>query len=109
MIRETQTMAHSIWSSWHRILMLCATMLSAQARAEPPQPEAGLLPSPAPSVEASPPPPPSDVPGDCGLNDDPVPDFELIDLNPGSATYKQAYTLDTFQSQVLVIYWALAS
>ena len=54
-------------------------------------------------------PPPSETPGDCGLSGSEVPDFQLMDLNPNSSTHTQTYTLDTFQAEVLVIYWALAS
>jgi hypothetical protein len=83
--------------------------LSSVAWASPPEPEAGLFPSPAQATVAGPVAPPSTVPADCGLGDGPVPDFELVDLNPYSMSLGQTYTLDTFQSQVLVIYWALAS
>ena len=84
-------------------------VVSTSVWAGPPEPEAGLFPSPAQATLTGPVAPPSEAPGDCGLIDGPVPDFALVDLNPYSESLGQTYTLDTFQSQVLVIYWALAS
>ena len=99
-------------SSSLRPALLCSLGLmvwSTGAWAGPPSPDAGLFPSPAPATLAGPVAPPSEAPSDCGLGDGAVPDFELVDLNPYSESLGQTYTLDTFQSQVLVIYWALAS
>ena len=103
---RTLNLCHNVRNSLTFIGLLG---FSLQADASPPEPDAGLAPFPSTPVELTPPAPPSEVPSDCGLGDDPVPEFELIDLNPGSSTYTQSYTLSTFQSQVLVIYWALAS
>jgi len=102
-------MLHSIRLRYKVASLLGASLLPVQAFAQGPEPDAGLLPSPELSSEVLATAPPSEVPGDCGLSDDVVPDFELVDLNTASATYEQAYTLDTFASEVLVIYWALAS
>lgn len=46
---------------------------------------------------------------DCGLGDQVVPDFALVDANPNSPTQGQTYTRDALLGQVLVIYWAQAS
>ena len=82
---------------------------SSEAHGSPPSPDASTFPS-AETVPLDPAiPPPSDVPNACGQPDDIVPAISLIDLNPNSMTYSDHYSLDTFQSEVLVIYWALAS
>ena len=89
--------------------VLCALVFSSPSRASPDAPEAGLFPGESLPSMPSAVPPPSEVPGACGLDGDVVPDFLLRDLNPSSSTYQQDFTLDVFQSEVLVIYWALAS
>ena len=61
------------------------------------------------SSNQSPVPPPDASDGDCGDEEKDLPSFELIDLNSNSPTFGSTFTLDTFQSEVLVIYWALAS
>jgi hypothetical protein len=89
--------------------VLCALVFIRPAWASPEVPDAGLFPDETLSSLPSAVPPPSEVPGECGLEEAAVPDFLLRDLNPSSSTYQQDYTLDVFQSEVLVIYWALAS
>ena len=84
-------------------------LVGNSALGEPIEPDAALFPSPPPATEVFPVAPPSDIPGDCGVYNETVPNFSLIDQNPNSPSYGESFTRDTFQSQVLVIYWALAS
>ena len=47
--------------------------------------------------------------GDCGTSD-PValPDFSLVDVNPGSATFEQSVSLSDHAGEATVLYWAYA-
>ena len=89
--------------------VLSTLALSSPSWASPGVPEAGSFPGETLPNVPSAVPPPSDAPGECGLEGAAVPDFLLRDLNPSSSTYQQDFTLDVFQAEVLVIYWALAS
>lgn len=94
--------SHSLWA-----ILGCSSILcfAPTANSQPSPPEAGLF----PSSNQSPVPPPDASDGDCGDEEKDLPSFELIDLNSNSPTFGSTFTLDTFQSEVLVIYWALAS
>ena len=46
---------------------------------------------------------------DCGITEEVIPDFSLVDQNPNSPTFVQTWTRDALLGQVLVIYWAQAT
>ena len=46
---------------------------------------------------------------DCGLNDDPCPDFTLADVNPTSPTYGQEITLSDLQGKVVFLIFVRSS
>ena len=46
---------------------------------------------------------------DCGLSEEVVPDFALVDGNPNSPTYGTTFTRDGLLGHVLVFYWAQAT
>jgi thiol-disulfide isomerase/thioredoxin len=46
---------------------------------------------------------------DCGLNDDPCPDFTLADVNPTSPTYGQEITLSELQGKVVFLLFIRSS
>ena len=48
-------------------------------------------------------------PTDCGDPSAVVPDFSLIDQNPGSATYGRTWTRADLMGRVTVVYWATAT
>jgi len=46
---------------------------------------------------------------DCGTSDTvALPDFSLVDVNPGSTTYEQTVSLSDHAGEATVIYWAYA-
>ena len=98
--------SHPLWA-----ILGCSSILcfAPPANSQPSQPEAGIFPASAKASNQSPVPPPDATDSDCGDEEKDLPSFELIDLNSNSPTFGSTFTLDTFQSEVLVIYWALAS
>ena len=95
----------------HWAILVCTSILcfAQPTKAQPNVPDAGAFPSANPTSNRLDVPPPNETESDCGWLEKDLPPFELIDLNPNSATYGSTYSLNTFQSEVLVIYWALAS
>ena len=95
----------------HWAILGCTSILgfAQPAKAQHHVPESGTFPSPSPHSNQLAVSPPNQTESDCGWSEKDLPPFELIDLNPNSATFGSIYSLDTFQSEVLVIYWALAS
>ena len=54
--------------------------------------------------------PPAEVPDDCGITPEVVPDFALEDANPNSATYGQIVSRDDLMGgDVMFLYWAQAT
>jgi len=45
----------------------------------------------------------------CTIQPAVVPDFAMVDVNPGSATYNQTLHRDDFRGRVMVIYWAVST
>ncbi len=52
---------------------------------------------------------PCSTPTDCGIASSAIPDFELLDVNPSSATFGQRLTKSDVLGQVLVIYFSSAT
>ncbi len=46
---------------------------------------------------------------ECAIQPAVVPDFALVDVNTGSATYGQTLKRDDFLGRVMVIYWAVST
>jgi hypothetical protein len=84
-------------------LLLPTVLAGALPEPGPPSPFGAMPRAMAPS-----PPLPSE-PGECGLEPEQVPDFNLLDLNPNSATYNERVDRDDQLGQVMVIYFAQAS
>lgn len=46
---------------------------------------------------------------ECAIAPTVAPDFALVDVNTGSATYGQTMRRDDFLGRVVVIYWAVST